>query len=80
LLPPAAVAGGVLALTLLYFAAVDFLYIGRLAAYVAIAEMPERSEAVASPPPPLTPILSPQQVDQDELILSDIPLFNPASS
>lgn len=43
-LPAGVVLGGVLLTTLLYFAVVDFLYAGRLAAYLAIVEFP--------PPPP----------------------------
>ena len=39
-LPGGVVLGGVLLVSLLYFAVVDFLYGGRLAAYVAIAEFP----------------------------------------
>ena len=72
--PRAAVLGGVGLVTLLYFAAVDFLYIGRLAAYVGIVELP------STPAParaiPLEPERSPNSgpstaVDPDELILSD---------
>jgi len=40
-IPSGMVLGGMLLVTLLYFAVVDFLYAGRLAAYVAIAELPE---------------------------------------
>ena len=40
-LPGGIVFGGVLLVTLLYFAAVDFLYVGRLAAYVFLLEQPE---------------------------------------
>ncbi len=75
LLPAAVVVGGVLLVTLLYFAIVDFLYIGRLAAYVAIVEMPELPSPVSMPS--LAPT-TPPRVDQDELILSDIPML-PAS-
>jgi len=77
-LPGGVTLGGVVSVTLLYFAIVDFLYVGRLAAYVAMVEFPE-SVAVESPdllPPdggrssalsiPLT-----SAVDPDELILSD---------
>jgi hypothetical protein len=76
-LPRAAVLGGVGLVTLLYFAAVDFLYIGRLAAYVGIVELP------STPAParaiPLEPERSPNSeprapsvaVDPDEPILSD---------
>lgn len=75
LLPPAVAIGGVVAVSLIYFAVADFLYIGRLAAYAAIVEMP--------PMPEIEPLLPTPQakpcVDQDELILSDVPLL-PASS
>src|SRR5207248_6704414 len=50
-LPGAIVLGGVLLVTLLYFAAADFLYVGRLGAYVAILELPD--VPVAPPPPPV---------------------------
>jgi hypothetical protein len=40
-LPGGMVFGGLLLVTLLYFAAVDFLYIGRLASYVFMIEQPE---------------------------------------
>lgn len=75
LLPPAVAMGGILILTLLYFAVADFLYIGRLAAYVAIIEMPPMPEPAPLPTMPEVP----PRVDQDELILSDIPML-PASS
>ncbi|MGH9547731.1 MAG: hypothetical protein ACRD3W_00085 [Terriglobales bacterium] len=56
-LPGGMVLGGLLLVTLLYFAAVDFLYVGRLAAYVCMTEQP-----VAVPLPA-----------SDDDILSDIP-------
>ena len=68
-LPVGVVLGGMLLVTLLYFALADFLYAGRLAAYVAIAEggVAESSQHSA---------LSIQRggdgVDPDELILSDV--------
>jgi len=40
-LPAAVVLGGLLLVTLLYFAVADFLYIGRLSAYVSMMEVPE---------------------------------------
>ena len=55
LLPPGVVIGGVLLVTLLYFAIVDFLYIGRLAAYVTILEMPEIPESCAHAVPSRNP-------------------------
>lgn len=77
ILPAGVVLGGVLLVTLLYFAAADFLYVGRLAAYVAILELPETpvvSETAAALP--LTSQYtapSGSSVDPDELILSDLP-------
>ena len=40
-LPAGMVLGGLLLVTLLYFAVADFLYVGRLAAYVSIMEVPK---------------------------------------
>jgi hypothetical protein len=80
-LPAAAVLGGVLVVTVLYCAVADFLYVGRLAAYIAILEMPE-SQVSAEPAPPALPLagthldanLQPSPaVDATELILSDVP-------
>jgi len=80
-LPAGVVLGGVLLVTLIYFAITDFLYMGRLAAYVAIAEMPD-TPAAAEIAPPLLPhggahldrnIHSSPAVDASELILSDVP-------
>jgi hypothetical protein len=79
-LPPAAVIGGVLAVTLIYFALADFLYMGRLAAYVAMIEFPPSSispEKPRSMTPGGTAALiesMTNSVDRDELILSDLPL------
>jgi hypothetical protein len=81
ILPAGVVLGGVLVVTLLYLAVADFLYVGRLAAYTAILDMPESpvlAEA-ASPPMPhggthLDPAIpSSLAVDPTELILSDVP-------
>ena len=79
-LPPGVIFGGLLFVSLLYFALVDFLYAGRLAAYVAIVTLPDLSPAPEPVPPPI-PIFNSSQavlgqtakVDQDEPILSDIP-------
>jgi hypothetical protein len=72
--PTGVVLGGVALITLLYFVIADFLYVGRLAAYVAILELPEnslvteiRASLFPSSPQPSNAI------DQDELILSDFP-------
>lgn len=47
-LPAGMVFGGVLLVALLYFAAVDFLYVGRLATYVYLLEEPEPSVVLGS--------------------------------
>src|SRR6516165_6988804 len=81
-LPPAVVIGGVGLVTLLYFAAADFLYIGRLAAYVSIVELPATPvPAGAIPPGPGSSQSSETNspsfaVDPDEPILSDMPEDN----
>jgi len=67
ILPAGAVLSGVLLVTLLYFAITDFLYAGRLAAYVAILKMPVLP-VIAEPAP-----LPSSAVDPTELILSDLP-------
>ena len=69
--PPGIVLGGVVLVALLYFAAADFLYAGKMAAYVAIAKLPE--EPIFGPriPAPMPP---PQSgIDHSELILCDVP-------
>lgn len=73
-LPGAVVFGGVLLVTLLYFAVVDFLYAGRLAAYITIVEAPdpEVPQPAALQPPPISPPET--RVDPDDLILSDVPV------
>ncbi len=77
LLPGAVVLGGVILVTLAYFAVADYLYAGRLAAYVYIAENPGNSlEAVATPPGSSPNTRLRTGIDQDELILSDLPLGN----
>jgi len=76
-LPPAITVGGILLITLLYFAVVDFLYVGRLAAYVAMLEIPEPIANASPGLLPSRPSASDPQlnsgVDADELILSDHP-------
>ena len=72
LLPGGIVLGGVIVTTLIYFAIVDFLYMGRLAAYLFIAESPEVPETENLPVPPAPD--SGARVDPSELILSDLPL------
>ena len=60
-LPGGMVLGGLLLVSLLYFAAVDFLYVGRLASYVFLLEKPEPQSQAS--------VLLPS----DDDILSDIP-------
>ncbi|HUJ95822.1 MAG TPA: hypothetical protein VLW84_11200 [Terriglobales bacterium] len=74
-LPAGMVLGGVLLVTLLYFAVADFLHVGRLAAYIYILEGPERPPTPLQEAVPLRPARMPPKeeaaVDRDELILSD---------
>ena len=71
---------GMAIITLAYFAVADFLYIGRLAGYVAILELPEvESRAIEIPPVPLSSTSQAagsggSRIDPDELILSDVPV------
>lgn len=72
ILPAGVVLGGVLLFALLYFLVVDFLYAGRLAAYLCIAEgmgLTVESEDL----PALSDGNARERVDPDELILSDLP-------
>jgi hypothetical protein len=64
MLPGSAVVGGVVMVALLYFAIVDFLYIGRLASYVCIVQCP------AETPPQSSPAWD---TPADDDILSDLP-------
>ncbi len=66
LLPGAMVLGGVIFLTLVYLAIADFLYVGRLAAYVFLIEFPESTQPSALSIQPAWPA-------SDDDILSDIP-------
>jgi hypothetical protein len=83
-LPAGVVLGGVLLVTLLYFAIADFLYMGRLAAYVAMIELPEAPVSRERTQPllphgsayPESNIQSSPAVDASELILSDVPVSN----
>jgi len=85
ILPIGVVLGGVLLVTLLYFAVADFLYVGRLAGYVCIVEQrdsPPEREVTAQPTGPEgtqsfhAPALRPQS---DDDIMSDIPLSPPTA-
>ncbi len=69
-LPAGIVLGGVLLVTLLYFAVTDFLYVGRLAAYVAILELPLATPQPNLPPSAIAPPLA-TAIDKDEVILCD---------
>ena len=78
-LPAGVVLGGVLLVLLLYCFVVDFLYVGRLAAYVAITQWPEpplvpEITAPISGPTPDLDILPTADIDRDESILSELPL------
>ena len=57
-----------------YSAVADFLYIGRLAAYVSIARAGEISDLATRKDSPISGPRS-DAVDQNELILSDVPLL-----
>jgi hypothetical protein len=72
ILPAGVVLGGVLLVSLLYFAVADFLYIGRLAAYVAIVELPVPIDVPAIVQWPVPTIEPATTIDKDELILSDV--------
>jgi hypothetical protein len=78
-LPRIMVFGAALLVTLLYFLVADFLYVGRLAGYVWIAQGLDRlTQSSSSPVPSFQPatFVPPQtQVDPDELILSDLPVM-----
>ena len=79
-LPAGVILGGVLLEALLYFAVVDFLYVGRLAAYLAVLSFPEQSLVAQTVQPALphsgSQSLLPSQprsgIDPDELILSNV--------
>jgi hypothetical protein len=76
LLPAGIVSAGVLLVALLYFAAVDFLYVARLAAYIAILKAPEPLPAAQITKPFESGSASDQfasGIDRSELILSDLP-------
>jgi hypothetical protein len=65
-LPASVVLGGVILITLVYLAVADFLYVGRLAAYVFLVEFPESIQPSALSIQPSAPV-------SDDDILSDIP-------
>jgi hypothetical protein len=82
-LPARAVIGVLLLVSLVYFFVADFLYMGRLAAYVYIIKNPESEKELNPPIPTLGPpdALESQsgRVDRDEVILSDVP-WSPESA
>ena len=83
-LDSAAVVAAVIATSLAYFLLADFLYVGRLAGYISITDLPEKpAKSIHMPFPafdhPLAypaPTMS-SAVDPDELILSDHPSDHP---
>src|SRR5207253_5446551 len=82
-LPAGVVLGGVLLVMLLYFAVADFLYVGRLAAYLCIIEQPDSPPEPVVTMQPISPVgtdshRSPVQPASEDDILSDIPLRGPA--
>jgi hypothetical protein len=82
LLPAGIISGGILLAILLYFAVVDFLYVGRLAAYITILRAPEPAAEIEIIEP-LESGPAPNQfasgIDRTELILSDLPNLLPES-
>ena len=68
IVPGGIVLGCVLLTSLAYFAIVDYLYVGRMAAYAFLAESPSEPGPVYLPLPD-----PPAGVDSSELILSDLP-------
>jgi hypothetical protein len=77
LLPPGAVVGGMLVVALLYFAAVDYLYVARLAAYFAVFSAAEVLPAIALAQPAGGDLDPTASIDRSELILSDLPHLIP---
>lgn len=83
ILPASVVFGGVLLIVLLYFAAADFLYVGRMAAYVSILLEPDVVLVAGIPivPPDPNPhsviVQTSPGIDRSELILSDLPNLIP---
>ncbi len=71
IMPFGVVFGGVVLVALIYFAVVDYLYITRLAAYIAILELPVE---VSQPIRPASLVTRYDRIDPDELILSDVPV------
>jgi len=75
-LPPGIALGAVLLLTMVYFAMVDFLHMGRLAAYVSILQTPEEAPIESSQLSVLgsqSKTTFPSIPPSDDDILSDVP-------
>ncbi len=81
-LPPVLTLAMVALVTLIYFAVIDFLYLGRLTAYLYAVEDRDAAPMVPElpPSPPETPPSSvvESRMDPDELILSDVPVSSPS--
>jgi len=75
-LPGAMVFAGVLFSSLLYFAIADWLYLGRIAAYMWIVEGAQIEPGLVTivEPPVVQPPQINERVDPDDLILSDVPV------
>jgi hypothetical protein len=80
--PARAVAAGILLVTLVYCAVVDWLYIAKLAGYICIVEMPNAIVSVPIPASPRSPSGWQEMqgggpveaaIDAGESILSDVP-------
>jgi len=67
---------GVLFSSLLYFAIADWLYLGRIAAYMWIVEGAQIEPGLVTivEPPVVQPPQINERVDPDDLILSDVPV------
>lgn len=72
IVPPAITLIGIIFVTLIYFAVVDLLYVGRLAAYVAITQSGRSAASFSAYPMSPSPQPPPQVADEDN-ILCDIP-------
>jgi len=71
-LPGAMVLGGMILVALLYFAVADLLHVGRLTAYVFVAENPQGVSSTPQQPALSTRLSTSPSLDEDN-ILSDIP-------
>lgn len=71
-LPPGIALGAMMLVAMLYFAVIDFLYIGRLAAYVSLLQTPEETQAGDSQPS----VLSLERTESSQV---SVPGFQPRS-